>query len=121
LAISSLKNQAAFDKINQKGQRLHSPYCTIVILENVSASLPKYTDHISLGMKVSKKLGNAVIRNKIKRRIRHLIRIIPCYNSLNINLALIFIPKKNFDKVEFATLVNTVSHMLNTKSSLRDR
>ena len=121
MAISSLKNQAAFDKINQKGQRLHSPYCTIVILENVSAFLPKYTDHVSLGMKVSKKLGNAVIRNKIKRRVRHLIRTIACYNSLNANLGLIFIPKKNFDKVAFTTLLNVVSHMLTTKLSLRDR
>ena len=57
-------------------------------------------------MKVSKKLSKkAYIRNKIKRRIRHLMRIMLKEPDLNLSkVAIIFMPYKNFDLVEFAKL-----------------
>lgn len=35
--------------------------------------LPKEQEHFRVGLSASKKLGNAVTRNKIKRRIRHVL------------------------------------------------
>lgn len=82
------------------------------------------------GMKVGKKLGNAVVRNKIKRRIRHLIRLL-VNNTGNINTqvshkkiipqkniiapnnwAIIIIPRKNFEQIEFATLLSVMKQSL---------
>ena len=59
-----------------------------------------------LGMKVNKKISKkACIRNKIKRRIRHLTRIMLKDSDLNLSkVAIIFIPYKNFELVEFAQL-----------------
>ena len=58
-------------------------------------------------MKVGKKLGNAVIRNKIKRRIRHIMRLlVKIPQIMTANLALIVIPRKGFDEVEFSVLLD---------------
>lgn len=35
--------------------------------------LPKEQEHFRVGLSVSKKLGNAVVRNSIKRKIRHVL------------------------------------------------
>jgi ribonuclease P protein component len=67
---------------------------------------------IFLGMKVGRKLGSAVIRNKIKRRIRHLVQILskdpsfPCDNT-----GIIIIPRKGFDKVLFSTLLSELNKL----------
>jgi len=65
------------------------------------------------GMKVGRKLGNAVIRNKIKRRIRHIIRLlIQLPEILSSNLALIIVPRKGFEKVEFSVLLSDFRKIL---------
>ena len=68
---------------------------------------------IFLGMKVGKKLGGAVIRNKIKRRIRHFIQILsknPSFPSGNTGI--IIIPRKGFDRVPFSTLLDELNKLL---------
>jgi len=57
------------------------------------------------GQKVGKKLGNAVVRNKIKRRIRHLCRLMHHEHQVASNLSIIIIPKKNFENILFSDLV----------------
>jgi ribonuclease P protein component len=103
LSISSLKSQKYFDLVNKKGVKIHNPSSVLVLAKNYpdsTSALPQMT----LGMKVNKKLGNAVIRNKIKRRIRHLITIISKQIEPKLNLGLIVVPRKGFQKIKFATL-----------------
>jgi ribonuclease P protein component len=106
LSIISLKNQKQFDVINKIGKKLHSDYFFAL----VSSVKPKFLPHdfsnfpsMFLGMKVGKKLGNAVIRNKIKRRIRHLSRVIHAKQT-NSYISIILIPKKNFENILFEKL-----------------
>ena len=105
MLILSLKNQKEFDLVNRSGKKLYSPYFILVIAKNFSLDPSEPSSLIFLGMKVSKKLGCAVIRNKIKRRIRHLVRLVSKNRQLKLNkLGIIIIPKKGFEKIEFATL-----------------
>ncbi len=70
---------------------------------------------IILGLKISKKLSKlAVVRNKLRRQIKHLIHDFS--KELKIspsqNLYLILIPKKNSPRAYFATLKEDLYHRL---------
>ncbi len=78
----------------------------IILAKNFNLIENSYKDPLFFGMKVSKKLSKkAPIRNKIKRRIRHLMRLIIKDSEINCSkMALIFIPYKNFHNIRFANL-----------------
>lgn len=62
-----VKAHEDFQKIHDKGQSVVDGY-------GVFYFLPSPHDHSQLGTAVGKKLGNAVLRNKIKRRMRETFR-----------------------------------------------
>lgn len=63
-------------------------------------------DHTRIGISVSKKLGNAIVRNKIKRQIKDILRqIVNLDNKLDIVIVakegfLLNSYKDNFNKLE---------------------
>ena len=66
-----IKDSSEFDQIIQKRRYKASKSYTIYIKE-------KSEDNARYGIAVSKKLGNAVVRNKTKRQIRNMIKEIDC-------------------------------------------
>lgn len=106
MPLYSLRNQKKFDLVNLHGKKVSSPYFMVVIAQNFNLIQTDSQNPTFLGMKVSKKISKkAYIRNKIKRRIRHLMRLMLKECDLNLSkVAIIFIPYKNFDLVEFAKL-----------------
>jgi ribonuclease P protein component len=63
----TLRNSRQFRKVYDQGQRYHTPHFSAFILRN---------DGIEqrIGITVTRKIGNAVIRNRCKRRLREVIR-----------------------------------------------
>lgn len=61
-----VKKEKDFDAIFKKGASVANRKFVIYRLENNET-------HFRVGLSVSKKLGNAVTRNQIKRRIRHVL------------------------------------------------
>lgn len=106
MPLYSLSNQKKFDLVNLHGKKVSTPYFMVVIAQNFSLIQTDSQCPTFLGIKVSKKVSKkAYIRNKIKRRIRHLMRIMLKECDLNLSqVAIIFIPYKHFDLVEFAKL-----------------
>ena len=61
-----VKSNVLFNEIIKKGQRISNKYYIIYYLE-------KEYEKNNYGIAVGKKIGNAVIRNKIKRKLRKII------------------------------------------------
>lgn len=56
-----IKKNSDFQKLFKKGKKVFSPYLTLIYFPS---------DKLSMGIAVSKKYGNAVKRNRIKRLVR---------------------------------------------------
>lgn len=121
MSITSLKNQKEFELINKLGKKFHEKYFILVLAKNLPKTFLESKYNIFLGIKVSRKLNKkAVIRNKIKRRVKHLIRLI--FSGSNLKLmkrAIIIIPRKGFDEVEFSLLNHELSKLILSSPTLK--
>jgi ribonuclease P protein component len=63
----SLKNTRQFSACYKRGKRSYSQYFTVFVLANGS-------DEVRLGVSVSKKIGNSVVRHRIARLARESVR-----------------------------------------------
>ena len=54
---------------------------------------------LNIGLVVKKKLGGAVVRNKIKRRLRSIVREGLKTNGIQIEYSYLFIAKKMYSKI----------------------
>ncbi len=64
--LSSLKGDRAFQRL-RKGQAGHGKYLSVRVL-------PSRQIGIRLGVVASKKVGNAVVRNRVRRRLKEAFR-----------------------------------------------
>ena len=106
MSVFSLKNQKEFDFINKHGSKKHGPRFIVILSQNISLLHHSHDDATFLGLKVRRKYSKkAVIRNKARRRIKHLVDIMIHDSSVNLNKkALIVIPKIGLEKAKFSTL-----------------
>ena len=67
-------------------------------------------NHFRVGLSVSKKLGNAVTRNQIKRRIRHILQSVK--GSLVEHVDFVVIARKGVETLEYAEMEKNLLHVL---------
>lgn len=63
----SLKENRQFRRLYAKGNSVVTPYLVVYFQKNGK-------DYNSLGITVSKKVGNAVVRNRVRRRLKEIYR-----------------------------------------------
>ena len=90
--INTIKKNEEFKYIIENGTRIKNPYFSSFII-------PKKEKYFRIGISVPKKIGNAVLRNKIKRQIRHIINNLGM--SFNLGQDCIIIINSNFVNLEF--------------------
>ena len=67
--------------------------------------------HIRVGFTATKKIGNAVVRNRAKRRLREAARaMLPCLGTAGFDY--VFIARKNTAKQDFTRLLDDVGQAL---------
>ncbi|MBX2812326.1 MAG: ribonuclease P protein component [Myxococcales bacterium] len=67
---SRLRHRKEFDRIHQRGVRIHRELFTVVCVR----SLEGPTHGARFGCAVSRKVGNSVVRSRLKRLLRELFR-----------------------------------------------
>lgn len=72
--------------------------------------LPKEQLHFRLGISVSKKLGNAVVRNKVKRYIREVFKQLE--DDILNEYDIMVIARKGVEQYEFMSFKKSLRHAL---------
>ena len=93
--LNILKKRSDFLTIRKLGKVIHGSHFIVNYLFSKE-------DKLAFGFTVSKKIGNAVTRNYIKRVLRHIIR--KNFNLIPQKYKFEIIPKKNIEKKKFNDL-----------------
>ena len=111
MKLQTLKKRKDFIKLNRFGKKYYS----------INFILQKYTNldqeeaGLKFGFTATKKLGNAVIRNRAKRRMRSLIT--SCLKNDNkvfeVNSSYVLVAKKTLIKASFINLKDEIKECLN--------
>lgn len=67
MTFQKLRNSQQFRRVYDQGQRFHTPHFSVFILRTEDSE-PR------IGLTVTRKVGNAVLRNRCKRRLREILR-----------------------------------------------
>ena len=117
IKFKSLNRSKDFLKILKK-KKLNTKYYTIYFDKN-SENLNKYLN-ISFVMK--KKIGNAVTRNKIKRKLKYAVQKIARESKLiDLNYTYVIFGKNNVYKDKFENVLNEVNETFKKIKKIESR
>ena len=106
IKFRSLNQSKEFLKILKK-KRLNTKYFTLYFSKNFKNDFDKYLN-ISFVMK--KNVGNAVVRNKIKRKLKYAVQKISKEKELiDLNYTYVIFGKNNVYNDKFVNVLNEVS------------
>ena len=98
-----VKREKDFKAIFKDGTSFANRKFVVYQLENQQ-------NHFRVGLSVSKKLGNAVTRNQIKRRIRHILQ--NAKGSLVDHVDFVVIARKGVETLEYVEMEKNLLHVL---------
>ena len=101
--ISSLSKSEDFKNL-LNGRKISNPYSTI-FYKKISSKSNKF---LNISFVVKKKIGNAVKRNKIKRRLRNIIHDATKSITMNLNYSYLFIAKKNVYDADYKMIKDSI-------------
>ena len=101
--ISSLSKSEDFKDI-LNGKKISNPY-TIIFFKKLSSKSNKL---LNVSFVTKRKIGNAVKRNKIKRRLRNIMNDAVKSININFNYSYLFIAKKNIYDVKYGIIKSSI-------------
>ena len=107
-----LRAEADFARVRSRGRSWRDRLLTLIVLPNEQA-------HNRYGFVVSKRVGNAVTRNLVKRRLREIMRLLDRAERLSTGHDSLIIVRPGVATVRFATLDESVAGLLDRAKLLR--
>ena len=110
IKFKSLKKSEDFIKILKK-KKLNSKYFTVYFKKNTN-DLENNNKYLNISFVMKKKIGNAVLRNKVKRKLKSAVQKIVKENKLiDLNYTYIIFGKNNVYKDKFEFVLNETSNV----------
>jgi len=97
-----LRKNEDFKRIYKNGKNYYNRNLIMYIMKNE-------LEDTRIGFTVSKKIGNSVVRNRVRRRIKEIVR--KNFNNIKEGYDIILIPKKNVVDISHKELENAVFHI----------
>ena len=101
--ISSLSKNEDFKNL-LSGRKINNQYSTI-FFKKISS---KNTNFLNVSFVTKKKIGNAVKRNKIKRRLRNIMNDAVKTINMDLTFSYLFIAKKNLYNANYKMIKETI-------------
>lgn len=100
-------------KRNEDFQKIIQARQSVACKEFVLYSLENEFEHMRIGFSVSKKLGNAVTRNKIKRQVREMARVV---FDMDQSYDYVLIVRKGYLDQDYQTNLNHLTGLYKRKN-----
>ena len=99
-----LKKDSDFRKVYKHGKSFANKYLVMYILDNKS-------DFSRVGFSVSKKVGKATVRNKVRRRIREGFRLIGD-EYIKSGYDIVFIARVAIKEADYKDIEKSMNHLI---------
>ena len=109
--INRLLENSDFTRVLNKGKKMKSDVYLV-------GFMPNKENHIRVGISVSKKIGDAVVRVRVRRQVRAMITIMKIISK---PYDVVIIPKNNFLKNDFEHNLNVLEGALKILLDGRDK
>ena len=109
IKFRSLNQNKEFLKVLKK-KRINTKYFTVYFDKNSKNFKNGFNKYLNISFVMKKKIGNAVTRNKIKRKLKYAVQKISKENQLiDLNYTYIIFGKNNVYKDKFALVLDEVN------------
>ena len=109
IKFKSLNQSKEFLRVLKK-KRINTKYFTVYFSRNSKNFNNDLNKYLNISFVMKKKVGNAVIRNKIKRKLKYAVQKISKENQLiDLNYTYIIFGKNNVYKDKFALVLGEIS------------
>ena len=111
IKFRSLNQNTEFLKILKK-QRINTKYFTVYFDKNSKNFKNGFSKYLNISFVMKKKIGNAVTRNKIKRKLKYAVQKISREKrTIDLNYTYVIFGKNNVYKDKFSLVLNEVNEM----------
>ena len=100
--VNRLRSNMEFKKVYSGGKNYWNKYLIIYVRKN-------NLNYTRIGYSISKKVGNSVVRNKIRRRMKEIYRL--KLNNIKEGYDIIIIPKRNAVNISYLELESAMLHI----------
>lgn len=98
----SLRSNRDYQRVYKRGRAYYNRNFSLIVYRSNNGS--------RIGFSVTKKYGNAVKRNRIKRRLREIVR--NNFSKFDKGLDMVIIPKKNTENLNYSQLESSLLHVV---------
>ena len=113
IKFQSLNQSKQFLRILKK-KRLNTKYFTIYFEKNLNSVKKKDKNFLNISFVMKKKIGNAVIRNKIKRKLKSAVqKVLKEKQPVDLNYTYIIFGRNSVYKDKFQLIFDEVNDIFN--------